>query len=188
MGVPGMYLTWGDIPHQLEFSGVSWKFNNFKCNFKAFRSRIKHLKKCLKLISGRLFPILNKIKKMCLVPTNFFLTETLSNHCLIHETGQNYPSSHLQLVSKSQFCLKNPQRITLTFGRVMKTWAWWSLARKIPQPADSGFSWPKAITHVFCPLGNPTRVILCIYCYQTTIFHRPKVHLSRLPHHHLSPI
>jgi hypothetical protein len=36
----------GDIPDKLFFLNFSgfWKFNNFKCNFKAFRSRIKHFK------------------------------------------------------------------------------------------------------------------------------------------------
>jgi hypothetical protein len=75
-----MNLTWGDIPpppHQLEFFLKIclwfWKFNNFKCNFKAFRSRIKHFK-VLKTHQGRgrYFILL-----ICLVPTNFFLAETL---------------------------------------------------------------------------------------------------------------
>jgi hypothetical protein len=44
----GVSLTWGDVPpHQLEFLGIfSSGFENLitllKCNFKAFRSRIKH--------------------------------------------------------------------------------------------------------------------------------------------------
>jgi hypothetical protein len=48
---PGMNLTWGDIPNQLEFFGIFFSgfenlitLTNFKWNFKAFRSRIKHFK------------------------------------------------------------------------------------------------------------------------------------------------
>jgi hypothetical protein len=47
------------------------------------------------------------------------------NHSLIHvihETGQkNYTSFPSKLVSKSQFCQKNHQRITLTIGCFTRT-------------------------------------------------------------------
>jgi hypothetical protein len=46
------------------------------------------------------------------------------NYSLIHETGQNYPSSPSISDQKPGLSKKNPQRITLTIGCIAKTLLW----------------------------------------------------------------
>jgi hypothetical protein len=72
---------------------------------------------------------------------------------------------HLQLVSKIQFCPKNLQRITLTFGRVIKT---------LPRPGEVAFlkegqplknmSWVTVLIHTENRRAQNTNFLLVCHC------------------------
>jgi hypothetical protein len=91
---------------------------------------------------------------------------TTDDVMLCHPVGCMHLSSFHMTTSRHQSCIVMTSRRTSRYRDVMTctSWAWCTSREKLhPLVMVFGPENPSTITHVFCTLGNHTRVVLCMY-------------------------